>query len=325
MKAITYERYGPPLEVLSLRDIPKPEPGRNEILVRVMASSVNPADGYMTTGSPFPIRLMAGLFKPQRPTPGRDFSGVVEAVGPAVRDFKAGDEVHGESERNGAFAEYLCVPESQAGLKPANLNFEEAAAVPLAAVTALQGLRDSGKLQPGQQVLINGAAGGVGSFAIQIARALGGEVTGVCSSRNVEAVRSLGAARVIDYSREDLITWGGEYDLILDLVGNRSVSDWRKVLKPKGIFVAVAGAISSLFRVFLMSLLDRRFTVLAAKQTRQDLMVLKEMCESGSIKPCISRRTGLPDVPEALHRQGEGHGQGKTVIRIAVPWSRGGS
>ena len=237
MKAIVYHKYGPP-DILKLQEIEKPAVRDDELLVEVHAASVNPLDWHFLRGTPFPARIMAGgLLKPKRKTLGVDVAGRVEAIGRNVKQFQPGDEVFGGSLDLGAFAEYVCVPEDGAMLKPASMTFEEAAAVPLAALTALQGLRDFGQIQPGQKVLINGASGGVGTFAVQIAKSFGAEVTGVCSTRNLDMVRSIGADQVIDYTQEDFTQNGGRYDLIFDAVAKRSFSDCRRVLSPKGIYV----------------------------------------------------------------------------------------
>ena len=238
MKAITYTKYGPP-EVLELKEVEKPTPKDNEVLIKIHAASVNPLDWHYTRGMPLMIRMGAGLRKPKDSRLGVDFAGVVEAAGKDIAQFKPGDEVYGT--RTGAFAEYVCKIEKTLALKPVNLTFEQAATVPVAACTALQGLRDKGQIQPGQKVLINGAAGGVGTFAVQIAKAFGAELTGVCSTKNVDMVRSLGADRVIDYTQEDFTQTGQHYDLILDNAGNRSLSDFRHVLTPNGTLVFNGG------------------------------------------------------------------------------------
>src|SRR3990172_5073039 len=239
MKAIVYTKYGPP-DILRLKDIEKPTPKEDDVLVKVHAASANPLDWHRMRGAPFLVRLMDGLFKPKNPKLGADVAGRVEAVGRNIEQFKPGDEVFGISRGGaGAFAEYVCARENALALKPANISFEEAAAVPVAAFTALQGLRDKGQIQSGQKVLINGASGGVGTFAVQIAKSFEAEVTGVCSTRNLDMVRSIGADHVIDYTRDDFTKNGQRYDLILDAAAYRSVSDYRRALSPQGIYVLI--------------------------------------------------------------------------------------
>ncbi len=322
MKAIVYHKYGSP-DVLELQEVDKPVVKDDEVLVRVHAASVNPADCALLTGTPYIVRIMGfGLLKPKNSVPGLDVAGRVEAVGRNVTQFQPGDEVFGQNSM--AYAEYVCVPEDGIVLKPANLTFEQAAAVPLAAITALQGLRDKGQIQPGQRVLINGASGGVGTFAVQIAKSFGAEVTGVCSTRNVDMVRSIGADQVIDYTQEDFTQSGQRYDLMLDLVGNRSLSDCRRVLNPKGVYVSIGaqagdwiGPLTHVSKVLLSSLVgSQKMVPLLAEQTKSDLVVLQELLEAGKVTPVIDRRYTLREVPEALRYQGEGHAQGKTVITV---------
>jgi NADPH:quinone reductase-like Zn-dependent oxidoreductase len=294
------------------------------VLVRVHAAGASIGDHHVVTGKPYPIRLspFGGLPRPKNRVPGMAMAGVVEAVGANVVGVRAGDEVFGEA-RSGAFAEYVAVPAERIAPRPSNLSFEEAAAVPWA-VTALQGLR-AGRVRAGQRVLINGASGGVGTWAVQIAKALGGEVTAVCSTRNVEMVRALGAGEVIDYTREDFVEGGARFDLVLDLVGNRSLSSCKSALKPGGVYVACSAAggdwVGPLFRlaaVRLASLFTRKkLTAFFAAPSREDLLVLKELVEAGKARPVIERRYALGEVAEALRRVGEGHAQGQTVIRIA--------
>ena len=321
MKAIVYHKYGSP-EVLELQEIDKPVVKDDDVLVRVHAASVNPADWHLLIGTPYLVRIVAGLFKPKHTIPGIDVAGRVEAVGRNVKQFQPGDEVFGEHSR--AYAEYVCVPEDGIVLKPANLTFEQAAAVPIAALTALQGLRDKGQIQLGHKVLINGASGGVGTFAVQIAKSFGAEVTGVCSTRNVDMVRSIGADHVIDYTQEDFTQSGQRYDLMLDAVGNRSLSDCRRVLSPKGVYVSVGaqvgdwlGPLTHVSKVLLASLVgSQKMVPMLAKQTKSDLVVLKELLEAEKVTPVIDRRYELSEVPEALRYQGEGHAQGKIVITV---------
>lgn len=324
MKAIVCEKYGGP-EVLEMREVEKPTPKENEVLVRVRASSVNPAEWYAMTGI-FIARLMGGgLTKPKEARLGTDFSGVVEAVGSAITQFKPGDEVFGG--RSGAFAEYVCKLEETLMHKPANVTFEQAAAVPIAAITALQGLRDYGQIQPGQKVLINGASGGVGTFAVQIAKALGAEVTGVCSTRNVELVRSLGADVVVDYKQEDFTRRNEKYDLLLDNAGTRSWAEYKRVLKPNARFVVVGapkgnpwiGPLSHVLKVRLGALgASQKLLFFIAKFNRADLLVLRDMLAAGKVKPVVERTYPLAQISEAMRYLGTGHAQGKIVVTIGV-------
>ncbi len=320
MKAIIYSKYGSP-DVLELQDVEKPAPKDDEVLVKVRASSVNPAEWHTMTGL-FIARIGSGLLKPKDTRLGADFAGVVEAVGKDVTHLKEGDEVFGG--RTGAFAEYVCVRNAVTS-KPANLTFEQAAAVPVAAITALQGLRDFGQIQPGQKVLINGASGGVGTFAVQIAKAFGAEVTGVCSTRNADTARSLGADYAIDYTREDFTRNGRRYDLFLDIAGSRPWSECRRVLNPKAIFVIVGGPktnrwigpLSHVIKVHLASLGASQKTVFfVAKINREDLAVLRELIESGKVKPIVERSYPLSEAAEAMRHLGTGHAQGKIVVTM---------
>jgi NADPH:quinone reductase-like Zn-dependent oxidoreductase len=317
MKAIVYTRYGSP-DVLQLKDVEKPAPRDNELLVKVHAASANPADWHLMRAEPFLARLANGLLKPKNTKLGADVAGRVEAVGRNVTQFQAGDEVFGGLTLNelGSFAEYVCAPEELWALKPARLTFEQAAAVPLAAFTALQGLRDKGQIQPGQKVLINGASGGVGTFAVQIAKSFGTEVTGVCSTRNLDMVRSIGADHVIDYTQEDFTQNGQRYDLIFDAVGNRSVSDFKRALSPNGI-CAVAGftTLSRLFQVMLLG--GKKIGLMeTAKPDKKDLAFIKELLEAGKVVPVIDRCYPLAEVPEAIRYLEEGHARGKVVITV---------
>ena len=321
MRAVVRARYGPP-DVLRLEEVAKPSPADDEVLVRVRATSVNPVDWYGLTGTPYVARAMMGFFKPKSELFGDDFAGVVEAVGRDVTDFRPGDEVFGGT--SGAFAEYVAVGDGF-GPKPANLTFEEAAAVPVAALTALQGLRDQGQLRPGQEVLINGASGGVGTFAVQIAKALGAQVTAVCSTRNVELVRSLGADHVIDYTREDFTRSGRRYDLLLDVAGSKSWSKCRRVLNPQATLVMVGapkgnrllGPLGHFVRVRLAAVRGSQKAVFfIAKLNRSDLGILRELLESGKVKPVVERRYDLGEIADALRYLGEGHAQGKLVITL---------
>ncbi|WP_031148565.1 NAD(P)-dependent alcohol dehydrogenase [Streptomyces erythrochromogenes] len=324
MKAIVQDRYGSP-GVLELREVERPPVGDREVLVRVRAASVNARDWHLMRGDPYLARLVLGLRRPKVRIRGTDFAGRVEAVGKEVTRLRPGDEVFGEAE--GAFAEYVCAPADAVEPKPANLTFEQAAAVPLAGNTALMGLRDLGRLRPGQRVLVNGASGGVGTFAVQIAKALGAEVTGVCGTRNTELVRSLGADHVVDYSREDFTRTGRRHDLVLDLVGNRSLAACRRALTPGGTLVLSGGGVSeggSL--VGPMSLLVRgralsgfvrqRLLVLTAAPDRENLAALRELVESGRVTPAVDRTYPLREVPEAIRYLEVEHARAKVVITV---------
>ena len=300
MKAIRYDRYGPP-EVLALRDVEMPAVGDDEVLVRVRAASVNPLDWHFMRGEPYLIRLMAGLPRPRVSANrlGADMAGAVEAVGKHVTMFRAGDEVFGGLEDRGTLAEYVSVRADGVVLqKPAGLTFEQAASVPVAAFTALQALRDKGRVQPGQKVLVNGASGGVGTFTVQLAKAFGAEVTGVCSTPNVEMVASIGADQVIDYTREDFTRAGRRYDLLIDIAGNRTLAQTRQVLIPKGVLVAVGGPnkgrwIGPLGRTAKMAMLSpavsQRMAFFLAHQNKDDLAVLCELLKTGKVTPVIDR------------------------------------
>jgi len=321
MKAIVHRAYGSP-DVLEVRELEKPPLTDDGALVRVRAASVNPADWYSMTGRPFIARLFMGLRRPKSDRTGIDFAGTVEAVGKDVAHVRPGDAVFGA--RNGALAEYVCVREAVVP-KPANVTMEEAAAVPVAALTALQGLRDKGQVRPGQKVLINGASGGVGTFAVQIAKALGAEVTAVCSTRNVDLARSLGADHVVDYTREDFTRGGRRYDLILDIAGNRSWSAFRRVLAPRARLVIVGakkgggllGPLKHVIRVRLAALPSRRkVTFFIAKTNRADLMILRDLLAAGKVKPVVDRRYPLREVADAFRYLGEGHARGKIVVTL---------
>jgi NADPH:quinone reductase-like Zn-dependent oxidoreductase len=316
MKAIVQDKYGSP-DVLNFRDVDKPEPLDDEVLVRIHAAAVNTADWIALTGRPYAARLAFGLFRPKLRIPGIAMAGRVAGVGRNITKFKPGDEVFGEV--HSAYAEYVCVAADRIGSKPTNLTFEQAAAVPLACITALQGLRDKGRVQPGHQVLINGASGGVGTFAIQIAKALGAEVTAVCSTRNVDIARSLGADHVIDYTQEDFTQSTTRFDAILDLAGSRPLSDCVKLLAPTGVYVSSVGRLGWVLRVAVASLSARgrgKIVSLTGRQTQQDLALLKEMLESGKVKPVIDRGYTLAEAPEALRYQGQGRAQGRIVITV---------
>lgn len=321
MRAIVQHRYGAP-DVLELQEVDEPVVQDDRVLVRVHAASVNPVDWHFTRGTPYLIRLEAGLRRPKVTRLGVDVAGRVEAVGRNVTLLQPGDEVFGQS--RGSFAEYLSASEPGLARKPTNLTFEEAAAVPVAASTALQGLRDRGRIQPGQKVLVNGASGGVGTFAVQIAKSFGAEVTGVCSTRNVDLVRSLGADRVVDYTREDFTRSGQRYDLILEAVGNRSLADCRRVLGTNGALVLVGAPegrwLGPLVRPVTALVLSRvgrqRMGSFLASRSRDDLAVLTELLEAGKVTPVIDRHYSLGEVPEALRYLEEGHARGKVVITV---------
>jgi NADPH:quinone reductase-like Zn-dependent oxidoreductase len=315
VKAIRYYRYGPP-DVLALEDVDVPAVGAHDVLVRVRAASVNPLDYLFMRGTPYLVRGRAGLFRPKAKGLGADMAGQVQAVGKDVTEFQPGDEVFGS--RSGTFAEFVSIPEDGVlQAKPANLTFEQAAAVGVAAFSALQALRDKGKLQPGHKVLVNGAAGGVGTFAVQIAKALGAEITGVCSTGNVEMVASIGADHVVDYTEHDFTEAGQPYDLLVDTVANRTLSECRRVLTPKGIFVGVGGGPSDLFKmVVFSSVVSQTMTPLLAHQDRDDLVVLREFLEDGEVTPVIDRTYPLNEVPEAIRYLEDGHARGKVVITV---------
>ena len=318
MKAIVYHNYGSP-DVLGLEEIERPAVKDDEILVRVRAASVNPIDGHKLRGTPFMVRIFAGLLKPKHKILGADVAGRVEAIGRNVKRFQRGDEVFGLSLDPGAFAEYLCVPEDEVVLKPASMTFEDAAALPSTALTALQGLRDKGQIQPGQKVLINGASGGMGTFAVQIAKSFGADVTGVCSTKNLDMVRSIGADRVIDYTQEDFTQNGERYDLIFDTVGNRSVSDCKRALSPKGIYVDVVAVYSPvrMLQVLWASMTgSKKMVFFVTSPNQKDLVVLQELLESGKVTPVIDRRYTLIEVPEAIGYVEEGHARGKVLITV---------
>ena len=318
MKAIVYTEYGSP-DVLQFKDVEKPAPTDNEVLLKVHAASANPADWHLMRAEPFLARLANGLLKPKNTKLGADVAGQVEAVGGNVTQLQVGDDVFGEMPLNelGGFAEYVCAPERLLALKPAGMTFEQAAAVPLAAFTALQGLRDKGQIQPGQKVLINGASGGVGTFAVQIAKSFGAEVTGVCSTRNLDMVRSIGADHVIDYTQEDFTQTAQRYDLIFDAVGNRSVSDYKRALSPNGI-CSVAGftSLSRLFRIMLLG--GKKVGMMkTAKANKEDLVFIKELLEAGKVVPVIDRCYPLAETAEAIRYLETGHARGKVVITAA--------
>ncbi len=319
MHTIIQPRYGTP-DVLRLEETDTPTPAPDEVLVRVHAAAVNIGDWHLLRAVPYVIRLGLGLRRPRRQTPGRDLAGHVEAVGSDVRDFRPGDEVFGWS--SGAFAEYVCTSESNLLPRPASLTLEQAAAVGDSAFTALAAVRDQGRVTPGQRVLINGASGGVGTFAVQIAKAFGAHVTAVCSTRNVDLVQSLGADEVIDYQRQDFTQTDHPYDVMLDLVGNRSLSACRQVLTPRGTYVIVgvrdAGRWLGLGRqaraLLLAPFVRQRIRVFVVRHTREDLGVLRDLVDAGQVAPVIETRYPLREAAEALRHQGEGHPRGKIIL-----------
>jgi NADPH:quinone reductase-like Zn-dependent oxidoreductase len=324
MKAIVQDRYGPP-DVLELKDVAKPAPGDNEVLVRVHAAAVNALDWHYMRGDPYVARLSMGLRRPKVRIRGRDFAGRVEAVGRGVGRLRAGDEVYGEAD--GAFAEYVSAPDGRVDPKPANLTFEQAAAVPVAGNTALMGLRDIARVHPGQRVLINGASGGVGTFAVQIAKSLGAEVTGVCSARNTDLVRSIGADHVVDYTSEDFTRNGQRYDVVFDLVGNRSLTDCRRALTPEGTLVLSGGGVSeggsligpmALFikGQLLSRFVGHRLLSFTEQPSRENLAALRERIESGAVTPVVDRTYPLSDVPEAIRYLEVEHARAKVVVTV---------
>lgn len=323
MKAIVYHQYGSP-DVLNLEEVPKPIPSDDEILVRIRATTVNAWDWHGLRGKPMFARVSTGLLKPKHKILGADVAGIVEAIGKDVTQFQPGDEVFGDVAEfgGGGFAEYVSASEKAFALKPGNITLEEAATVPLAALTALQGLRDKGQIQPGQKVLINGASGGVGTFAVQIAKSFDTEVTAVCSTKNLDMARSIGADHVIDYTREDFTRNGQRYDLIFDGVGNRSVPDIKRALSSKGMCVVVGfTSIGHLFKtVFLAPWLllgrKKKIGLMVAKIKRDDLVFIKQLIEAGKVAPVIDKHYQLSETPEAIRYVEDIHAQGKVVITV---------
>ncbi len=316
MKAMVYTKFGPP-DVLRLKEVDKPVPKDNEILIKVRAASANAYDWRHLRADPFLIRLMgAGLFKPKHRILGADIAGQVEAAGAKARQFQPGDDVFGEG-GYGGFAEYACVDENRFVRKPASLTFEEAAAVPMAALTALQGLRDKGRIQPGQKVLINGASGGVGTFAVQIAKSFDAEVTGVCSSTKMDLVRSIGADHVIDYTREDVTGNDNKYDLIFDIAAFRSISKYKRVLGPGGAYVLAGGSMARILQLMLMSMTGaKNMGLMVANVNQKDLLTIVELMNAGKVRAIIDRRYPLNETAEALRYLEEGHARGKVVITV---------
>jgi len=324
MKAIVYTQYGSP-DVLQLKEVEKPTPRDNEVLLKVYATSVNAGDLHVLRADPFLIRLMGyGLLKPKNKILGAAIAGRIEAIGGNVKQFQPGDDVFGdlsESGKRGGFAEYVCASADALVLKPSRLSFEEAAAVPVAAVTALQGLRDKGHIQAGQKVLINGASGGVGTFAVQIAKSFGAEVTAVCSTSNVDAARSMGADHVIDYTKEDFTQNGQHYDLIVAANGNRSISEYKRALRPNGTYVVTGGSKKQTYQAMLLGPWismtgTKKMGNLMAKPNTKDLGFVKELLEAGKVIPVIDRRYPLRETAEALRYLEAGRARGKVVITV---------
>jgi NADPH:quinone reductase-like Zn-dependent oxidoreductase len=329
MKAIVYHHYGSP-DVLECEEVEKPVPKDDEVLIKVRAASLNPYDWHFLRGLPYPLRLQTGLGKPKDTRLGVDLAGQAESVGKNVTQFKTGDEVFGCG--RGALAEYACASEAKLARKPEELTFEQAASLPIAGLTALEGLRfgassDQGQIPRGKKVLINGAAGGVGTFAVQIASAFGAEVTGVCSTRNADMVRSLGANQVVDYTREDFTESGQRYDLILDCVANHSLAAFRRILDPKGSYIMVGaadgggpwmiGVLTRLLKAFALSrFVGQKLVMMGAKITKEDLTTLGELVTTGKVRPVIDRRYRLDEVPEAIRYLEQGHARGKVVVTV---------
>ncbi len=319
MKAIVFEKYGSP-EVLQLKEVAQPAPRENEVLVKVFAASVNYVDWQVLRGKSLLLRSMSGLLKPKHKILGDDVAGRVEAVGAKVKQFQPGDEVFGISNYD-AFAEFACVPEEALVLKPASMTFQEAAALPEAGITALQGLRDKGQIQAGNNVLINGASGGVGTYAVQIAKSYGAVVTGVCSTEKIDMVRSIGADHVVDYTREDFTQNGQRYDLIFAVGGNRSIFDYKRALGPEGKYVCAGGSANQYFQglllgPFLSMLGGKKLISMYGNPNQEDYIYLLQLVEGGKIAPVIDRRYPLQEVPEALSYYGEGRAKGKIVISV---------
>ena len=322
MKAVVYYKYGSP-DVLKLEEVKKPSPKDDEVLLKIHAVSVNRSDWEGLTGKPLYARL-GGLLKPRVHILGSDIAGRVEMVGKSNQQFQLGDDVFGElAGYGGGFAEYVCARGNFLALKPASMTFEEAAAIPQAGVIALQGIRDKGQVQPGQKVLVNGAGGGAGTFAIQLAKLHGAEVTGVDNTGKLDFMRSLGADHVIDYTQEDFTKSGKQYDLILDLIAHRSIFSYQCALKPSGSYFMVGGSVATMFQLLLLSAWIRKskgknLRLLAVQRDRKSLVTITELCEAGKIIPFIDRRYQLREVPEALRYLGEGRAKGKVVITMEV-------
>ncbi|NQT94423.1 MAG: NAD(P)-dependent alcohol dehydrogenase [Lentisphaerae bacterium] len=322
MKAIVYTEYGLP-DVLQLKEVEKPSPEDNEVLVKVHAASVNAYDWHMMRGKPFFLRLASGLLKPRNEIPGVDMAGRIEAVGSAVKQLRPGDEVFGDVCEcgGGAFAEYVCASEDALALKPSNMTFQETAAVPMAAVTAVKALRDRGHIQAGQKVLVHGASGGVGTYGVQIAKALGAEVTAVCSTSKLDMVRSIGADHVIDYTQEDFAAGERRYDLILAANGCRSILDYKRALSPNGVCIVTGGTGAQIYQaMFLGSLISmtgsKKIGSMVSRPDKKVLDFLKELIEAGKVAPVIDRCYPLSEVPEAVRYLGDGHAKGKVVVTV---------
>lgn len=324
LKAVLTMEYGSPLDVLRLSEVAIPEPSEAEVLVKLFASSVNPLDDFAIRGPLFFVPKLGRLLKPTHKIAGADYAGIIESAGREIKRFRPGDAVFGASfmgKGQGGFAEYVCAREDALAPKPTNLSFEQAAAVPVAAITALQGLRDHGQIQPGQSVLIDGASGGVGTFAIQIAKSFGADVTAVCSVRNMDRARAIGADHVIDYARENFTRSGLRYDLILGANAHHSIFDYRRALSQNGIFVLVGGGMARMLQAMLLKPLlsligNKKMRIFIAKVNATDLLALKDLLEAGRIVPVIDRQYPLAEVAEAIRYRGEGHAQGKVVISI---------
>jgi NADPH:quinone reductase-like Zn-dependent oxidoreductase len=324
MQAIVYHRYGPP-DVLEIAEIDKPIPAADQVLIRVCSASVNPYDWHFLRGTPSFVRIFTGFQRPKSQRLGADVAGEVESVGAQVTRFKPGDQVFGTC--SGAFAQFACAPENHLALKPASITFEQAASLPIAGITALQGLRDSARLQPGQSVLINGAAGGVGTFAVQIAKHMGASVTGVCSTRNVELVRSLGAHAVIDYTQDDFTRSRRSYDAIFDLVGNHALSDLRRALHPRGVFVGCGGGgpdrtslqllAPMLGHAIVAPFIPQRIAGILAKISVGDLEHLAAFVEAGHVRPVVDRTFPLTETAAAIRYVEQCHARGKVILNIA--------
>jgi len=321
MKSVLFHNYGSP-DQLNLEEVATPSPSDDQVLIKVRAASVNPLDWHILRADPFFLRLMGfGFLKPKRKILGADIAGTVEAVGKNVQQFEPGDEVFGDIS-GGGFAEYACASEKALALKPTNLTFEEAASVPVGALTALQALRDHGQVQQGTRVLIHGASGGVGTFAVQIAKYFGAEVTGVCSTRNLDMVRSIGADHVIDYTCNDFVELGELYDLILAVAGHRTIGDYRRALSPGGTLIMIGGSSSSqmistmLFSPLISMFGNKKMGSMMAKVVQKDLVFLKELLETGKVVPVIDRQYELSEAPEAIRYLEQGHARGKVVITI---------
>ena len=322
MKAIVCTKYGSP-DVLKFKEVQKPVPGDDEVLIKIHAAAANAGDWHLMRADPFMIRLIYGLQKPKHEILGTDVAGRVEAIGKNVTQFQPGDEVFGDMSGSGfgAFAEYVCAPENRIALKPSNITFEDAAAVPSAAVTALQALRDKGQIQSGQKVLINGASGGVGMFAVQIAKAFGAEVTAVCSTRNMEMVRSIGADHVIDYTQEDFTQNGQQYDLIIAANGYHPISDYKRALSPTGIYVMTGGSMTQMFQAMTIGpwisiTSSKKMSNMLVKSSQKDLVFMQELLETGKVAPVIDRRYPLNEVSDAIRYLEEGHAKGKVIITV---------